>query len=777
MTRITPLRIARAAIVCLLPLPVMAQSSNGPDSAEKPEAAAVTAPATNWVTLGSQYNSSGSYYLGRYSGAVNPGFYGLGDFYLGQRDAWDSGGTFYWDAQGFNLGLPDRSFSARVGQQGTWGLSFYYDGIPYYDTNSFKSVYQTSGQLVPGVAPGSLSVRYVQILPRNGIVNSLWIPQAVNPATPFLFNYNLSTQRDVFGGTGKFQWGDWTISGAWRHEHKSGWQSAGIVFGGVPNVTTAGTGAAPPTAFTSGFAYAPIPIDYDSDRYDATAAYSTEQLQVQLGYTYSQFTDNNTVFNAVNPFAFTPTTTFGGRVNNIFAPYTLPPSNSAHQLRAMFGYNFTPTTRFNINFGYGVQLQNAEFVNGTGNPNLPPQTLPRASFDGLIQNYFVNAAFTTMLLEDLDFRLAYTLDDRDNQSPRNTYIVFPVSSNSSFTYSNLPYSYERQSVTAEAGYRIAPQTKLLLNDTFDYIYRTYANTSVVTTNRISGKIRSSLTDWAFATLSAGYENRDAHNYNSNAQWGLLCNFCNTEPTNLLMFNQVSRTHEEVKATVDISPDDTVTASLVVKFSNDQYPNDAYGLRNNHNFVVGPDVSWQVSPTLSAHAFYTYQQLYYNQNSIYQSPNPPGIPAPSATNTQFSVPWSANTTNSVQTFGVNMDWQAIPDVLKLSLDYNFSYGDTAYAFGEGVVAFGGAITSPTFGPSINFQPLPDVKSMLSVISLHGEYTFRPNMMLLFGYAWERFTYKDFMVGTPATRFANGFLPGFLAPNNSVHVISAALRFRF
>jgi hypothetical protein len=116
-------------------------------------------------------------------------------------------------------------------------------------------------------------------------------------------------------------------------------------------------------------------------------------------------------------------------------------------------------------------------------------------------------------------------------------------------------------------------------------------------------------------------------------------------------------------------------------------------------------------------------------------------------------------------------------LKFSLDYNFSYGDTAYAFGEGVVAFGGAITSPTFQPSIALQPLPDIKSMLSVISLHGEYTFMPNVTLLFGYAWERFTYKDFMVGTPATQFANALLPGTLSPNDSVHVVSAALRLRF
>jgi hypothetical protein len=331
-------------------------------------------------------------------------------------------------------------------------------------------------------------------------------------------------------------------------------------------------------------------------------------------------------------------------------------------------------------------------------------------------------------------------------------------------------------VTAEAGYRLGPQTKFILNDTYEYYYRTYADTEVTNTNRISAKLRGPVTDWAFGTLSAAWENRIAQQYNANADWTLLCNNCNTEPANLLVFNMVSRNHEEVKGTIDLSPVENFTTTLMVKFANDRYPA-GYGLQNNRNLVVGPDVYWQVNSTVSAHAFYTYQQLFYEQTSIYQSPNPPGTPAPSPTNTQFSVPWNLHTTNNVQTFGVNVDWQAIPDKLKFGLDYNFAYGDTGYLMGEGVVAFGGAITSPTFIPSITLQQLPDVKSMLSSISLHGEYTFLPNTTLLFGYAWERFTYSDFMVGTPATTFANGFLPGTLAPNESIHVVSAAVRFRF
>ena len=508
-------------------------------------------------------------------------------------------------------------------------------------------------------------------------------------------------------------------------------------------------------------------MDYDTDRYDLTAAYGNERTQVQVGYTYSQFTDNATLFNAQNPFAFTPTTSFGGSVAGLTAPYTLPPSNSAHQLRALFGYNITPTMRLNVNLGYGLDMQNAPYQVGTGNPNVALQTVPRSSFDGLIQTYLANIALTAQPLHNLDVRLAYTMYGNDNQSPRNLYTtVNPTgTATGTFSYYNLPFSYQHQTVTAEAGYRLGPQTKVTVTDTFDDTYRTYTDTSVVTSNRIGAKLRGPLFSGLFGTLSYAHEDRVAHNYNVNGWWQSACPTCtDKEPANFLMFFEASREHDEVRSTLDASPTNNLTASLIVRFANDFYPNSTYGLRNNHNLTVGPDVSWQMTKSLSAHTFYEYQQIYYSQSSLY-------------TTSGWIVPYTANTTDSVQTLGANLDWQAIPDVLKISLDYNFAYGDTAYALGEGVVTMGGTITNPVTVANLNIQPLPDVKSMLSVVSLRGEYTFRPNMTLLFGYAWERFTYKDFMVGTSATQYSNALLPGTLVPNNSVHVISAALRVRF
>lgn len=118
-----------------------------------------------------------------------------------------------------------------------------------------------------------------------------------------------------------------------------------------------------------------------------------------------------------------------------------------------------------------------------------------------------------------------------------------------------------------------------------------------------------------AALSAAYEDRNARNYNPQGWWQAACGGCSVEPSNFLMFFESSRKHVETKATLDYAPLDSVTVSLFGKYAKDNYPTNNYGLRNNTNFTIGPDVSWQATKDLSFHAYYTYQQLFFLQSSI------------------------------------------------------------------------------------------------------------------------------------------------------------------
>jgi len=788
MTRIVSLRSALAASVCLLPLQAFAQSNdNAFDVEAKPTTSAAATQAAqpnNWVDLGAQYQSGKSYFLNRYTGGVDKGLYGLGDFQIQGRDPWDSGGTKYYDMEGHNLGFDDRSLSMKFGQQGTWGVTLDYNGIPYYANDQFKTIFQSNGSLVPGVKPGGLGVTYTPLQAAQGKFLPVWLASPTNSPSALLQNQDLYLQRDVLKGTGKYQYGDWTISGAFRHEHKEGYQANSVELGGGGSPTSSSKTA--PATYSGAVAYFAQPIDYDTDRYDVTAAYGTQQLQVQAGYTYSQFTDNNAVFDAVNPFGIAATTGSLGagiKASSLTLPWVQPPSNASNQVRLLVGYNLTPTTRLNGNFQYGIETQNTPFVAGAGDPlaSLNPG-LPRSSFDGRAETIDANLALTAAPIDHLDLRLAYTINSYDNKSPQNSY-----DSNTRSTVSgdggggdcditglcvNLPLSYEHQTISAEAGYRISPETKVSLSDTYETMHRTYADTSLVTTNTVTGKVRSSITDGLFGTLSVSHQDRTAHNYNFNQTWldmgASAASIADPTvaagaPSNFLMYFESSRTHDDIKASLDFAPLDNVNGTLFAKFSNDRYPSDSMGLRNNHNLEIGPDVSWQVSSDISAHAFYTFQQIYYDQTSLYSTGG-------------YTVPWQAKSTDSVQTVGATVDWQAIKDVLSFGFDYNFSYGDTAYALGDSISVVG-STTSAITNATLTMQPLPDVTSTMNMISLHGEYKFNPNMSVIFGYSYERFDYKDFMYSPAVTQYGNALLPGVLVPNESIQTAGAALRIRF
>lgn len=746
MTLMRSLKAALAASVCLLPLQAMAQN-----------AANNAAPVgDNWFTVGGQYQSSGSDYFGRFTGQTHPGFYGLGDFHLNYRDPWNSGGTRYFQADGTDLGLPDRSVTIKAGQQGTWGIVFSYDGIPYYATESFLSVWQPGGALVPGVAPGSL--------------------RSTAQAAGRLWNEPLSLQRDIFTGVGTYEWGDWTFTGKIRHDHKHGLQANSLTILGAPAATAT-------SLATSGLGYFAQPIDYDMDRYDATAEYATQQLQVQVGYTFSQFTNNNPVDNLINPFAFPagaalgPAGSSAARVSSF---YTTPPSNSEHQVKLLIGYNLTPTTRLNANFAYGVQLQNSTYepFNGNGNANLGIFSVPRSSFDGVMQTIFGNVAVTSQPLPNLDIRLAYTIDDRDNRSPRNRYAISAVDNATLTTpasgYFNLPFSYNHQMATAEAGYRILPLTRVSVGYQFDDTYRTFSNSSVVIENTEWAQIRSQIVPSLFASLRFTHADRSAQNYNRNGTWSYLCNgvACESEPLGMVLYYLASREHNEVKSTIDFSPNEKIASSLMVRYSSDHYPDSTYGMRDNTNLAIGPDVQYQVTPAVNLHAYYTFQQIYFNQNSLYASAGTGLGP----TGTGFSAPWNLKTTDQTHTAGITVDWQVIPNKLKLSADYNFAYGDTNYALGDGGYLVGGRVAATTLANLI-IVPLPDVTAMLNTISLRAEYNIRPNITLIGGYAYERFSYADFAYDVGATQYVNAFFPGTLKPNFGIHTVGAALRYRF
>ena len=723
--------VAAMATTCLVPLAVRA---DGPVVTD------------NYIDVGAGYVSGKSYYFGRFTGLVDPGF-AIGNFDFWGRDAWDSGGTRYWNIEGANLGLTSRSFSAEYGQQGTWGVKVYYDGIPYYASDSFKSVYNSNGTLVAGIAKGS-------------VTNATALTGKLN-------EYDVSLQRDIFGGHFHLEVGDWRFSTDIRQEHKEGTQETGFTFGGTPVSPSY-------AAITTGaLAYFPQTVNYDTGRYQVMGQYNGQRVQAQLSYNLSVFNDNVSSFQLANPFALA-TANFGAGVGGVSAIYSTPPSNSAQQVKGQLAYNVTPTTRLNANFAYGWQYQNDAFVPSTGNPNVVGTLVSRSSLAGLVNTMYGNAAITSSPIERLDLRASYTIDDYDNMTPRSHYITSvgdSVSNTGPNGYFNSPASYLKQKATAEAGYRVLPQTKITLDYDYDSTVRTFADTKDVTENIFGGKVRSNLVDDVNASLGYSHAMRDAHNYNQNAPWDFLNNAANLDFAGLFKYYEASRTRDEVKGNLDFSPGHEWNGSFMIKFDNDDYPQSTLGLRSNSSVSLGPDVTWQPTDDLTLHGYYTYQRVYYNQNDVYWSTatcNANGFTTTAACNGE----WNGKTTDQVHSVGFDAEWKAIPDKLKFKLGYNLSYGDTAFVISDGGAL---ALGAPA-NASLVTAPLPDVVSLLNSLNLRAEYNLRPDITLYAGDILERLDYQDWAY-TASTIYSTGILPGDSKPSYFINVFFMGVRYRF
>ncbi len=303
------------ATTCLVPLAASAQDAT-------PSTTIAGTPFTGEIGVGVMgVMGTNADQAGRYNGLNTTGIDILGDFDLTGRAPWNSGGTRYYELQGNNLVFQtgnnlgsgvgsDNNWASstsnslanagslgfNVGDQGTWEGGVHFNSITYTGNviNSLYTVNGSQGFLNPNLAPWGgatattpgtfISIPLTGPVPAgqtNATIAALAAKGAMQPV-------QVGTRRNIIGGDFKYIYGDWTFSGVYTHEHKEGSLEESFYepYGGQ--------------AFA-------MPVDYDTDRFDVTAAYATRQYQVQVQNTYSHFTDNNTFVTL--PFPTSNTTT------------------------------------------------------------------------------------------------------------------------------------------------------------------------------------------------------------------------------------------------------------------------------------------------------------------------------------------------------------------------------------------------------------------------------------------------------------------------------------
>jgi MtrB/PioB family decaheme-associated outer membrane protein len=731
--------------VCLAPLAAHAGDGGAGSGTTSEQTPSPAVTYNNEVLLGLKWQSQDSAKFGRYNGSPDEGFFPFGSFVFRWGDTWDSGNTHYYDFTGDNLTfnskvLPNSSASFKFGKRGSWGIDVFYDNITYTQSLKFNTPYSPSGKLLLGT-PGGISLAGIALTnPPNAA--DVAISSAVSG---ILTQKTVGSQRNKFGVSFfDILSDDWTISTNFTHEHKDGTKENSLLQGSGTDINSE----------SGNIVYFPELINYDTDRFSAVLAYSTPDMQAQITYVLSSFSDNRLDTVLLDPFATADVISVP-----LSATFSSPPSSIAHQIKAQFGYNFSSSTRLNASFSYGLQLQNERFAPESTNPTAPIPPGAGTSFNGRVQTLFGSATLTSRPLTGLDLKASYTIDDRDNQSPSRTFDAL-VNDTAEFfdVTTTLPYSFQHQKANAEAGYSVMSGTRVVAGYTYERRTRTFSATDRNNENTFYAHANTQLFNEVFATLSFSHGVRTSSNYDGNANWLLRAQ---GEDVEAEVHYDAPRTRNEYRGNVSWMPTNNVSLDIMGRYYNDDYPKTLFGITKDYAWEITPDLAYQVSRTLSAHLFYTYERIYYRLDNVV-GPDGGGDP----------FFWSLGTPNTVHTVGMSGDWQAT-DKLKLNATYVYQHGTTA--FNEIGLATGSLGTGPW---DFNVISLPSNKTVLNSATLQAEYQWSQSTSIVMGYLYEQFSSADYLnVQAPTSPFyANEILGGDGKSNYNVSVITAAVRIK-
>jgi MtrB/PioB family decaheme-associated outer membrane protein len=830
MTQKFALRAMLLSGACLLPL--SAVGADIPTHKEAPPTAeSFTENEVEFGVLGLWGTNTGQY--GRYNGFTMGGVDGLFSFSSLTLPTWDSSGTWYWDFSGDNINFqfgddlgrapypcrtplggqcqtnsfsdsrhtsqtwndigPDASLNFAFGSQGQWGIDAWYNAISYTG-NIIDSIYTINGDtaVLNGLKPwgGATNSPRKEGTPTTGFAypNSLKIAAAEQP-------YQVGTRRDRVGLNGKYLWNDWTFRFAVSHEHKEGTLEESIdeSWGGQ--------------AFT-------LPVNYDTDTLRLTAAYSTAQLQAEFGYMFSHFTDNNVAIalpfpasGTSAPFAMT-------------GLYSTPPSNDAQYATAMVGYNLPWQSRININARYGLEMQDDTYPANTLDPYLPVSGFGglsnlNSSFQGtrstspgiMAQVVQGGVALTSAPIHNFSARLYYNIDERDvsmnqcNVSGNKACAVWgggpqPDASANTATYV-VPQEWLKQKIGGQITYHLWPEhnTNLTAGYSFYDISRSNAQVGSSQTSDVTVGLSSMMTSVLMGRITYDYIDRSGV-LNYWAPWGALEGGTGADAAPSGAYYQAPMTSNGVTLRTDYSPGGAFSGGLQFKAVNEDfhYPgtvggpvltpvnlvNQVEGIKSDYNLTVGIDGNYRPVEGVNLHAYYNYEQIFYNNL---------GNGACANSNGTATCPTSAGyfqnkQTTDVNTVGVSGDWQAT-DKLKLGLNYTFSYGSVMFGQFNGVFV-------PLNGVGQTYQNVanyPDNKSIMNALTVKASYQLTPNMEFSVAGTYAMFLDHNWQDNACTPMLSNGLCagpakttisiltPGYVSPNYNVGAVMASLKVKW
>jgi MtrB/PioB family decaheme-associated outer membrane protein len=554
------------------------------------------------------YVSEDSFKFGEYTGLNEKGPYVIGNVESRYRNIENAN---YWDFTAYDIGLDSRSLELKGGKQGKYKLSFSYNELPHYLSDTAKTPFVGSGG-------NRLTLRSDWV--RSGSTAGM------TALDKHLIDIDLKTKRTKLGAGAMYVPAPhWKTSVDYHHETREG------------QMRIAGS-------FYFNTAEFVQPVDYTSDSIDLKASYTDRFWQAKLSYHAATFRNQNKSLVWQNPY----TPVVAGAEQGELA---MPPDNQFHQVRASVALTITEKSKLTAEVALGRMTQNETFIDPTTNSTITTSPLPAASLDGRVDTVNAHAKWTTQLSKKLRVNAAYRYNDRDNQSPRHTYEWVITDSSVATPRSNLPYSFTKDTLKLDSEYRIADYVKTSLGYDYQRYERTYQEVEKNKEQTVWASLIARALDTANITLRLAHASREKDGYQ------VIAGVDNPENPLMRKYNMADRDRDSLSARVDFLATDTSNIGFNLDVTNDDYPDSSIGLTSSREYVFGFDVSTRL-------AMYTMFNLFFSFENISSDV--------SGSQLYSIADWSGSMNDRFDTAGMGLKHTLLKDKLDIGVNYFYTH---------------------------------------------------------------------------------------------------------
>ncbi len=577
----------------------------------------------------------------------------------------------------------------------------------------------------------------------------------------------------------------WKISARNRYEEKDGTQAIGQAIGGA----------------AANSVVLPNPIKYKTNQLELKLNFAAGPGFAELGYYGSIFEDQIKSLTYQNPWfsSATPSVSSSGAVTYPYPDagrFATAPGNEFHQWYLTAGYNFGNNTKLVANASHGRNTQTETYLPAgtvSAATGTTPTTwvVPRTNLGGEVITTDYSLKLTSRPIRSLNLLASYKESKRDNNSSVASYTT-PFNPQdgqiavTNFPY-NLAYSRDLKQGNVEADWSFSRgQAVKLAYETLDVnrwcngmpaSAASCVNASDASEKSTRVEYRNAMWETVNGRISYVNSERTASTYVSNVSYyaGDL----------LTRFNMTDRARDKVRAALNWAPTETLDFSVTYEDTKDSYTlgrnptgNLLLGLESMHSTAWNLDATLRLSEKVSLNAFYSDEDM----SSLLRGDGASNTTAD--TNALNAVAggayWSVDMRDKVKTWGLNLRaTELMGGKLDLSAGYLSSRGTSPYA----VTAASYLAYSSGALPTLPAQTLtntlirnavpgfPDTYANSDAINLTAKYVYTKNTTIKLSFLHQKYSSAD-----PA--FYNGLQAGAVnaqaAPSLSTSGVSATTK---